>query len=108
MKHRATRNLVISLVCISMLCVAVFAYLAIIMNGRGADAIGEIGSVYMAGMSEQAAAHFGTAIQLRLSQVSALVDSCPPESVKSYSRMQITLNYNARARGFDHLALYGQ
>ena len=107
MKHRATRNLVISLVCISMLCVAVFAYLAIIMNGRGADAIGEIGSVYMAGMSEQAAAHFGTAIQLRLSQVSALVDSCPPESVKSYSRMQITLNYNARARGFDHLALYG-
>ncbi len=107
MKHRATRNLVISLVCISLLCIAVFSYLAFRMNGKGADAIGEIGSVYMAGMSEQAAAHFGTAIQLRLSQVSALVDSCPPDSVKSRSKMQITLSYNARARGFDHLALYG-
>lgn len=107
MKHRATRNLVISLICISMLCVAVFFYLSVKMNGRAADAIGEIGSVYMAGMSEQAAAHFGTAIQLRLSQVGALVDSCPPDSVKSKTTMTITLSYNARARGFDHLALYG-
>ena len=107
MKHRATRNLVISLICISMLCVAVFFYLSVKMNGRAAEAIGEIGSVYMAGMSEQAAAHFGTAIQLRLSQVGALVDSCPPDSVKSKTTMTITLSYNARARGFDHLALYG-
>ena len=65
MKHSATQNLIISLVCISMLCVAVFMYLAVRMNLRGAEAIGEIGSVYMAGMSEQAASHFGTAIQLR-------------------------------------------
>ncbi len=107
MKHHATRGLVISLVCISALCVAVFSYLAVLMNRRSAEAIGEIGSVYMAGMSEQAAAHFGTAIQLRLSQVGALVDSCPPESVKNHSTMQVTLSYNARARGFDHLALYG-
>ena len=108
MKHKTTRGLVISLLCISALCVAVFSYLAVRMNGRGAEAIGEIGSVYMAGMSEQAAAHFGTAIELRLSQVGALVDSCPPESVKNRSTMQIALSYNARARGFDHLALYGQ
>ncbi len=108
MKHKTTRGLVVSLVCISALCVAVFSYLAVRMNRRGAEAIGEIGSVYMAGMSEQAAAHFGTAIQLRLSQVGALVDSCPPESVKSQTSMHIALSYNARARGFDHLALYNQ
>ncbi len=108
MRHKATRGLVISLVCISALCVAVFSYLAVRMNRRGADAVGEIGSVYMAGMSEQAAAHFGTAIQLRLSQVGALVDSCPPEGVKSRATMQVALSYNARARGFDHLALYGE
>ena len=39
MKHRATRGLVISLVCISALCVAVFSYLAVRMNRRGAEAI---------------------------------------------------------------------
>ena len=107
MRHKATRGLVISLVCISTLCVVVFSYLTVRMNRRGAEAIGEIGSVYMASMSEQAAAHFGTAIQLRLSQVSALVDSCPPDSVKNQTNMQVTLSYNARARGFDHLALCG-
>ena len=107
MKHHVTRGLVISLICISALCVAVFSSFAVLLNRRSAQSIGEIGSVYMAGMSEQAAAHFGTAIQLRLSQVGALVDSCPPESVKSHSTMQVTLSYNARARGFDHLALYG-
>ncbi len=106
MKHKATRGLVISLALISALCVAVFSYLGVAMNRQGAQAIGEIGSVYMAGMSEQAAAHFGTAIQLRLSQVGALVDSCPPESVNGRTTMQVTLSYNARARGFDHLALY--
>ncbi len=107
MKKRTTRILVISLVCTCALCVAVFAYLAVHMNRRGAAAIREIGAVYMSGMSEQAAAHFGTAIQLRLSQVGALVDSCPPESVKNLTTMHITLSYNARARGFDHLALCG-
>ncbi len=107
MKYRTTRSLMVSLVCISALCVAVFSYLTVRMNRRGAEAIGEIGSIYMAGMSEQAAAHFGTAIELRLSQVSGLEDSCPPESVRSRTSMQITLSYNARARGFDHLALLG-
>ncbi len=107
MKHKATRGLVISLICISALCVAVFSFITVRMNRRSADAIGGIGSVYMAGMSEQAAAHFGTAIELRLSQVGALVDSCPPDRVKNSTSMQVTLSYNARARGFDHLALYG-
>ncbi len=106
MKRKTTHGLVISLVLISALCVLVFSYLAVRMNQQGAESIGEIGSIYMGGMSEQAAAHFGTAIELRLSQVSALVDSVPPGSQMSDSAMRVALNYNARARGFDHLALY--
>ena len=82
MKNRTTRFLVISLACISILCVVVFSYLASRMNRRGAEAIGELGAIYMSGMSEQAATHFGTAIELRLSQVGALVDSVPPSGVK--------------------------
>ncbi len=106
MKRKTTHGLVISLVLISALCVLVFSYLAVRMNRQGAESIGEIGSIYMAGMSEQAAAHFGTAIELRLSQVGALVDSVPPGSQMSDSAMRVALNHNARARGFDHLALY--
>ncbi len=105
MKNRTTRFLVISLACISILCVVVFSYLASRMNRRGAEAIGELGAIYMSGMSEQAATHFGTAIELRLSQVGALVDSVPPSGVKDRDSAAVALSYNARARGFDHLAL---
>ena len=107
MKNKTTRFLVISLVAISILCVLVFSYLATQMNHRGAEAIGELGAIYMSGLSEQAAAHFGTTIELRLSQVGALVDSVPPGTGRDMSSVQVALSYNARARGFDHLALYG-
>ncbi len=108
MKNKSTRGLIISLIIVSALCVLVFSFLAMRMNTQGADAIGDIGSIYMAGMSEQAAAHFGTAIELRLSQVGGLVDSVPPGSQASRLQMLVALRYYARARGFDHLALVDQ
>ncbi len=105
MKNRTARFLIVSLVCISLLCVLVFSYMAVRMNRRGAEAIGQLGSIYMAGMSEQAATHFGTTIELRLSQVGALVDSVPPDTSRDMASARVALSYNARARGFDHLAL---
>ena len=103
---RTTRILLANLACISVLCVLVFSLMAVGMNRRSAQAIDEIGSIYMAGMSEQAASHFGTAIELRMAQVRALVDSVPPGSTMNESAMQVALSYNARLRGYDHLALY--
>ena len=107
MKNKTARVLIVCLVLLSLLCVGVFSCLAIRMNRRGAEVIGELGAIYMEGMSEQAATHFGTTIELRLSQVGALVDSVPPESGRDMASVRVALSYNARARGFDHLALCG-
>ncbi len=105
MKSKTPRFLIVSLVCFSLLCVLVFSTLAVQMNSREAEAIGQLGAIYMSGMSEQAATHFGTTIELRLSQVGALVDSVPPGTGRDFSSVRVALSYNARARGFDHLAL---
>ena len=105
MKNKTARFLVISLICVSILCVVVFSCLTFEMNRRGAKAIGELGAIYMSGMSEQAATHFGTTIELRLSQVSGLVVSVPPDSGRDMASNRVALSYNSRARGFDHLAL---
>ena len=99
MRNKTTRMLVINLVCISILCILVFSYLVMRMNRRGADAISEIGSIYMSGMSEQAAAHFGTAIELRMSQARVLVDSEPPGSGKNENAVRVALSYGARRTG---------
>lgn len=106
MKNRATHGLILSLVCISVLCILVFSYMELQMNRRGAEAISDIGSLYMEGLSEQAAAHFGTAIELRMSQVRVLVDSVPPGGGMNESARRVALSYGARVRGFDHLAFY--
>lgn len=105
-KNRTTRFLIVSVVCIFSVLILVFALMTYLMNRRSAEVIGQLGGLYMAGMSEQAATHFGTTIELRLSQVNALVDSVPPGTNLNFDTARISLSYNARARGFDHLAFF--
>ena len=78
MKHSISRFLLASLFAISILCVVVFTCLTALINHQSAAAIRQIGQIYMSGMSQQISLHFGTTIDLRLGQVSALVDSVPP------------------------------
>lgn len=108
MKNKTTRFLVISILCVAVLCVFVFSFMTLRMSRRGSDAISDLGKFYMSGMSEQAATHFGTAIELRLAQVSALADAVPPSSSDDYQKLSVKLNNNARLRGFDHLAFCGK
>ena len=106
MKHSTSRFLLASLFAISILCVVVFTCLTALINHQSAAAIRQIGQIYMSGMSQQISLHFGTTIDLRLGQVSALVDSVPPRGDVDTTR--VSLAYNARLRGFEYLALYHQ
>ena len=106
MEKRTTRFLNISLVLVSVFCICIFIGQTICMNLMGENAIRQLGVFYMSGISEQVSSHFGTIIELRLSQVESLVNSVPPERVTSESAMRINLTYNARSAGFEYLAFY--
>ncbi|MDE7253813.1 MAG: response regulator [Acetatifactor sp.] len=106
MEKRKTRFLNISLVLVSFFCICIFIVQAVWVNRMGEDAIRQLGVFYMSGISEQVTAHFGTTIELRLSQVESLVDAVPPGRVTTESAMEVALNYNARSVGFEYLALY--
>ena len=109
MGNRTTRFLTVSLVLVSVFCVVVFSIQAAWNSAVGAEAITDIGVIYMSGMSEQIATHFGTTIELRLSQVGALADSVPPERSGSGSAaMRVALTHSARSRGFSCLAFCTQ
>ena len=75
MKNKTTRFLSASIIIIFVLCVAVFSYLAYYMNRQSTETINEVGTIYMTGMSERISIHFRTTIELRLSQVDALVNT---------------------------------
>ena len=66
MRRRTTHFLAAGLILASIFCMIVFNCQTMWMNRMGADAIKEIGVIYMSGMSRQIAAHFGTTIELRL------------------------------------------
>ena len=103
-KSEMTRFLTVSLVLISILTVFIFSFLAIYMNRRSMDTISEVGKIYMSGMSEQVSLHFATTIDLRLSQVEALVETHRPD--RASEKLMEDLIYSAQARGFEYLALY--
>ncbi len=103
-KNKTARFLLISIVCISLLLVAVFSVMAYLMNKRGSDAIGKLGAIYMSGISEQAATHFDSTFELRLSQVRSLTDAVPPGQAMLDSTRRPLLTSYARSRGFTHLA----
>jgi len=58
MKNKTTRFLTISLVGVALLCVLVFSFLAVHMRKQSSVTINEVGTLYMASMSQQISMHF--------------------------------------------------
>ena len=106
MGNKITQFLISGVLLISVFCVIVFSVQSIWSSDMGADAITDIGVIYMSGISEQVAAHFGTTMELQLSQVAGLVDAVSPEHQSDLPAMRVSLSYLARARGFKYLAFY--
>ena len=44
MKNKITHFLLISIACVFALCICVFSIMAVLMNRRGATAVGELGA----------------------------------------------------------------
>ena len=104
-KNRTTRFLSVSLAIITILCVCVFSFLAVYMNEKSTDTIGKVGNIYMDGMSQQISLHFSTTINLRLSQLDALVTTHPPGGA-SHESVVADLAASASVRDFVYLAFY--
>ena len=107
MKKKPTRFLTVSLCLVTLLCVCIFSFLAVYMTQKSADTISAVGTAYMTGMGEKVTQHFTSIIELRLSQVEALVASFHPDD-SSPEELRNELSVNARLRGFESLAYYSR
>lgn len=103
MKNRITRFLTMSLVLVSMVCVGIFSFLAFYMNKRNTETIDTVGAIYMSGINEQKAKHFGTIIDLQLSPVEDLVRAIPAQDTDEEA-LRNDLIFRAQERGFESLA----
>ena len=103
--NNATRFLTVSLALVLLLTVCIFSFLAYFMVHKSNETISTVGTTYMSGMGEKVTQHFATTIELRLSQVDALVKSFPELDGPSAS-LRSDLTFNAKARNFESLAFY--
>ena len=103
--NNASRFLSVSLALVLLLTVCIFSFLAFFMQQKSAETISDVGSVYMTGMGEKVTQHFDTTIQLRLSQVEALVEGFQPGDAPA-EELRGELAVNAQVRGFESLAFY--
>ena len=68
-------SFLIKLLLVLVLCVGIFAFSALFMNKKGVKTIGTISDIYMHSMSEEISHHFASTIDLRFSQIEALITS---------------------------------
>lgn len=101
----ATRFLTVSLALVLLLTVCIFSSLAFFMIRKSNETISAVGTTYMTGMGEKVTQHFTTTIELRLSQVEALVEGFHPGDASS-EELRNDLAVNAQIRGFESLAYY--
>lgn len=94
----------VSLILVTALTVGLFGMLTTFMNTKSAGTIEEVGKLYMNAMTEQISLHYETTIGLRLSQLQAIVDTSPPDSM-DHDALFSGIEYNAKARGFEYLAI---
>ncbi len=89
-----------------IVCIVMFCGMAVLMNKRSKDAIGDIGMIYMSEMNRQLQEKYVTVIDLRLAEVEAIINSTPPEGFNYSDEMLEQLALGARAREFIYLGLY--
>lgn len=104
MKNKTTRFLLMSIILAIVLCVGIFAWQITDMNKKSTKTMNEIGIFYMEGMSDQITQHFGTIMDLKLTQAEALASDMLHTNSERYAEICIQLSNSARTRGFSKLA----
>ena len=79
------------------------------MNQQNADALHEVGELYMKEMSNQISSHFTSVMDLRISMQEAIITRTPPESVEEFNQAFVDeMTLSGEIRNIEYLALYAE
>ena len=107
MKKKTIRFLWISLVCLAILCVAVFTWLTKVMGEKSDETVTQVANLYMEEINAQLKRHFDSLVEVQLSQVEGITLAVPPSSVFVMDEQAIQdLTASGQSRDFPYLALY--
>lgn len=106
-RKRILTFLWVSLICLAVLCVAVFGGIARVMVERSDRTLTQVANLYMEEINGQLQRHFDSLVEMQLAQVEGITLAVPPTSVDTIDETVIrSMTTAARARDFEYLALY--
>ena len=86
-------------------CIAVFAWLMILISSQTNDTILKICNIYMSEMNTESQQKFSVIVSMRLSQVRAMIARTPPGSSMDREKLMEELSISADVRDFYSAAL---
>ena len=86
-------------------CIAVFAWLMILISSQTDDTILKICNIYMSEMNTESQQKFSVIVSMRLSQVRAMIARTPPGSSMDREKLMEELSISADVRDFYSAAL---
>lgn len=107
MRYQNTKYFLFSsVVCLVVLCIVVFSFVAGYMSKSSDNTINDLGTLYMSEMSKQLQQKFDAIVKLRIGQVEGIVQRTPPEAAEYGEDMIEDLALSGSIRGFSYLCLY--
>ncbi len=103
-KNRNVRMIIIGVVCVGLLCLAVFTFLGVHMSSQNERTMNSLGRRYMASMNEQISLHFSTMMDMRMDQLALMARSAP--DIQDGPELRAWMRENAEMRGYGSLAFY--
>jgi len=105
MKNMKTNKfLVLSCVCLIIVCAVVFLALSVFMERRTAESLERVNKVYMSEMNIQLRQKFSSIVGLRLTQVEGILKRTPPEEYEYGDALLDELTLSGEIRDFIYLA----
>ncbi len=108
MFKKTKKFLISSFACLVLLCIVIFLWVGTTMSGKSAEAINEIGVIYMSEMSKQLQQKFDAIMELQLSRLEGLIQRTPPLEDTYSKELYSELSIDAEVREFEYLGLYSQ
>ena len=106
MVERTKKTLLVSFLCMILLCILVFVWLVSFMSRKSEATISDIGIIYMSEMNKQMQEKFEAVVGIRVSQIEGIIRRNVPDTYVYGQEMVEELQLSASVREFAYLGLY--
>jgi len=106
MDKKIIRFLRLSFIIMVIVCISIFAVLAVFMSRRTRDSVNKICDIYMSEINGQIQQKFHVITDIRIGQVEGVIQRTPPDSDMGTASILEELRVSAEVRGFRWLGFY--